>query len=354
MFAEAIEEILADRFTPAAIRVVEAGGSPTALWSTLAESGFLELLAPEDAGGASLALNDLFPIIASFGRHALPVPAAQSIAARALLLPHDVAVPPGMGTLASSCGLADDGSVECTLTPFGAMADFVLADQGGDLVLLSCAQAERVAPGVHGSLSATLRWRAMNPDARIAGAGGDIAVFGAALHAALLAGAMGRVFDMTLQYGNDRSQFGKSIGKFQAIQHQLSVMAEHVAAAGIAAELAFSGAGPLPARLPTAIAKARTSEAVAVVAAIAHAVHGAIGVTEEYDLQLFTRRMHEWRIAHGSEAYWNVVVGEALLARKDETITDFVRAAIDAANIPRVPSARSENSPTAPSPRFRR
>ena len=330
MFAEAIAEILADKFAPGAVRAVEAGGSPAALWSTLVESGFLELVAPEEAGGANLALNELYPIIASFGRHAVPVPAAQSIAARALLAPHGAAVPGGMITLATSCRVAADGGVECALTPFGSVADFVIADLAGDLVLLSCAGAERVSTGVHGSLCATLRWRAMNPAARVAGAGGGVPVYGAALHAALLAGAMGRVFEMTLKYGNDRSQFGKSIGKFQAIQHQLSVMAEHVAAAGIAAELAFAGAGPLPARLRTAIAKARTSEAVTVVAAIAHAVHGAIGVTEEYDLQLFTRRMHEWRIAHGSEAYWNKALGDALLASNAATITDFVREAIDA------------------------
>lgn len=325
MFAEAIEDILADRCTPAAVRAIEAGGSPAALWNTLVESGFLELLAPEEAGGANLPLNELFPIIASFGRHAVPVPAAQSIAARALLLPHGVVVPEGRVTLASSCRVAADATVECALTPFGQVADFVLADHRGELVLLSCEQAERISTGVHCGLCATLRWRSKKPAARVAGAGGDVPVFGAALHAALLAGAMGRVFDMTLQYGNDRSQFGKSIGKFQAIQHQLSVMAEHVAAAGIAAEMAFTGPGPLPARLPTAIAKARTSEAVTTVAAIAHAVHGAIGVTEEYDLQLFTRRLHEWRIAHGSEAYWNRVVGEAVLARDGGTITDFVR-----------------------------
>ena len=325
MFAEAIEEILADKFTPAAVRAVEAGGSPAALWSTLVESGFLELLAAEEAGGANLPLNELFPIIASFGRHAVPVPAAQTIAARALLAPHGVAVPEGMITLASTCVVAHSGTAECALTPFGQFADFVLADLRGDLLLLSCEGAERISTGVHGSSCATLRWPSMKPAARIAGAGGDVGVFGAALHAGLLAGAMGRIFDMTLQYGNDRTQFGKSIGKFQAIQYQLSVMAEHVAAAGIAAELAYSGAGPLPSRLRAAIAKARASEAVTVVAAIAHAVHGAIGVTEEYDLQLFTRRLHEWRIAHGSEAYWNRVVGEAVLARGGGTITDFIR-----------------------------
>jgi alkylation response protein AidB-like acyl-CoA dehydrogenase len=138
---------------------------------------------------------------------------------------------------------------------------------------------------------------------------------------------MDRVFAMTLQYCNDRSQFGKSIGKFQAVQHQLSVMAQHVASAGMASELAFSGAGAVPERLATAIAKARTSMAVPLVASTAHALHGAIGVTAEYDLQLYTRRLHEWRMADGSEAFWNRMVGNAVLAQEHGTFADFARTA---------------------------
>jgi len=98
---------------------------------------------------------------------------------------------------------------------------------------------------------------------------------------------MKRVFDMTMTYANQRVQFGKSISKFQAIQQQLSVMAEHVVAALIATEAAFHGVGAaLPRTGACAVAKARTSEAAQLVASIAHGVHGAIGVTKEYDLQL--------------------------------------------------------------------
>jgi enoyl-CoA hydratase/carnithine racemase len=75
-----------------------------------------------------------------------------------------------------------------------------------------------------------------------------------------------------------------------------------------------------------AMAKARTSEAAVLVANHAHALHGAIGVTEEYGLQLFTRRLHEWRMAHGSEAYWNQRIGEELL-RARQPLAEFVRGA---------------------------
>ncbi len=329
MFTEAIENILGDQCTPAVIRAIENGGSASALWHALADAGFLELMTPEAAGGAGLGLDALFPIFVAFGRYAVPVPAAQSIAARALLLGCATPAPSGMITLSGCCQRTDDGAISACFTPFGAISDFALVNLDGDMLLLDCAKATRISTGVRGSLCATLRWSKQEIPASIAPSGEDVRLFSAAIHAASIAGAMEWMFDKTLAYCNDRTQFGKAIGKFQAVQHQLSVMAEQVAAAGVAAELAFSGTAGIPQRVPTAIAKSRTSMAVQLVAATAHALHGAIGITEEFDLQLYSRRLHEWRMAEGSEAYWNRIVGETLLAQAQTSVTDFVRAAIN-------------------------
>lgn len=324
MFVEAIEAILQDRFTPAHIRAIEAGRDPAPDWNTLAEAGFLELLASEAEGGAALGLQDLFPVITTIGRHATPVPLAQSIAARALLAGSDVAVPHGMITLAQSLRRDADGALVCAYTQFGAIADHVIAGTDTESLLLDCRAAERVGTGVHGSLCATLRWPADTTALHLPCAGAEVQTWGAALHAALIAGAAARVGDMTLRYCQDRAQFGKAIGKYQAIQHQLAVMTEHIAAATVAAEMAFGNDGDQPLPLSAAIAKGRASEAAQLVAATAHALHGAIGVTEEYDLQLLTRRLHEWRTAHGSEAGWSAVVGDAFLATRC-TVMDFAR-----------------------------
>ena len=94
----------------------------------------------------------------------------------------------------------------------------------------------------------------------------------------------------------------------------------------MAAEAASSAQAPLPASLACAVAKARTSEAAQLVASIAHAVHGAIGVTEEYDLQLYTRRLHEWRMAHGSEAYWHRLLGRMFIGTRQPLAADFARS----------------------------
>lgn len=326
MFADAIEEIFKDHCTPLVVRAIESGESPTVLWSAIADAGFLELLTPQADGGAGLPLAELFPILTTLGRYAMPAPIAQSIVARALLNSRKAEIPTGMLTLAPAMRRMEDGRIMCPLVPFGMMADHVIAGDGDSLLLLPCSGALRAPTGVRGSLVATLSWSAGIEVERVPRHADALAAFGAALHAALLAGAMQRVFDMTLRYANDRSQFGKSIGKFQAIQHQISVMAEHVAAASIAAEAAFQRDAATPALLASAIAKSRSSEATVLVASIAHAVHGAIGVTEEYDLQLFTRRLHEWRIAHGAEAYWNQYVGRSFITAEQRTITDFVRA----------------------------
>ena len=100
----------------------------------------------------------------------------------------------------------------------------------------------------------------------------------------------------------------------------------------MAAQLGCSGAGlaadRLPDRLRVATAKARCSEAALVVSELAHAIHGAIGFTAEYDLQLYTRRLHAWRQAAGSESYWHDVAGSALLEHQGLTL-DMVRRITD-------------------------
>lgn len=125
-----------------------------------------------------------------------------------------------------------------------------------------------------------------------------------------MAGAMIAIQAMTLEYALTRKQFGREIGRFQAIQHQLAVLAEETMAARMAAEAAFVGAaGEVSERLAAA-AKLRCGEASTKVAAIAHAVHGAIGVSEEYGLHPLTRRLRELASAHGGGSWWAARLGD--------------------------------------------
>lgn len=326
MFAQAIASILSEQCTPAVVRAIEGGASPRALAAAIADAGFHELLAAEDQGGGGVGWREFFDVVALCGSYAVPLPLAQTLAARAIVCDPQQ-LPAGLITFAPSLARGLDSSMHALHVPAARTASHVIAADGQALVLLSVADAHQLPSGVHGSLSASLRWRAgagkplpalANPE--------QFQALGALLHAGLLAGAAKRAFDLTMAYANERRQFGKPIGKFQAIQHQLSVMAEHLTAGRMAAEAAFACDSGLPTVAACAVAKARTSEAAQQVASIAHAVHGAIGVTEEYDLQIYTRRLHEWRTAHGSEAHWHRLLGRLFVDSKQPLAGDFVRS----------------------------
>ncbi len=319
MLADAVEQFLAGQCTPERVRRVERGehDSAQALWREVLESGFADALVPEARGGAGLDLADACSVAQAAGRHVLPLPLAQTMVLRAALATAGLVVPEGAMTIAVATTVDADGAIVARGVPFGLTAQWALVALGGDPTLLPLASAERTRAGGHASLDADLRWVQRPAEALElpAQAGVDWQATGAALTAALMAGAMTRLTEMTIAYANDRVQFGKPIGKLQAIQQQLSVMAEQSFAARAAAQLALSGAGWQVDALRAAVGKQRASEAAVTVAAVAHAVHGAIGVTEEYDLQLLTRRVHEWRAHYGSESYWARRLGTAVVAQ---------------------------------------
>ncbi len=327
MFAEAIEDILQNHCTPAQVRAIESGASAQPLVTELEAAGFFALLAPESQGGGGASWRDLHAIALLAGAWSVPIPLVQTLAMRALIddpqtLPH------GTLTFAPVLTQNADGRLWAPQVPAARVAAHVVGNLDGAWVLLPVADDQAQATGVHSSLAATLQWsdgttpRALNT--RVSSE--RLQSIAALLHAGLMAGAMNRTFSLTMAYANDRVQFGKSIGKFQAVQHQLAVMAEQVAAACMASEAAFAAAdGNVPPFAACAVAKARTSEAAVQVVAIAHAVHGAMGITEEYDLQLSTRRLHEWRMAHGSETYWHRELGQLFFDSPAASSTDFVR-----------------------------
>jgi hypothetical protein len=143
----------------------------------------------------------------------------------------------------------------------------------------------------------------------------------ATVTAGLMAGAMEAVEAMSLDYASTRKQFGREISKFQAIQHQLAVLAEETMAARMAAQAAFEGAPLAVSPLRAGVAKVRCGEAALQVAAIAHAVHGAIGVSQEYGLHHLTRRLHKGRLAHGGEGWWARRLGAYALDRPEDLLS---------------------------------
>ena len=140
-------------------------------------------------------------------------------------------------------------------------------------------------------------------------AGDRLYDLGALMRAVQLAGALRRVMEVSVEFVNERKQFGRPLGKFQAIQQQLALLAGEVAAAGAAVDAAVDAAHAGSARFHIAAAKARAGEAAGLVAEIGHQVHGAMGFTREYKLHHSTKRLWSWRDEFGAETVWQEHIG---------------------------------------------
>ncbi|MCC2597096.1 acyl-CoA/acyl-ACP dehydrogenase [Pusillimonas sp. MFBS29] len=328
LFTDSVDRLFAQAVTPQVIRAIEAGGSREALWQELEDSGFLDALLPEASDGAGFSLAEAFPLFLLAGQYAVPVPFVQTMLARAWLNAAGVKAPSGAIAIAAFGVREDAQALEADAVSFGCVADWVLLPRGEECLLLPVAAAQSVSVVSHGSLNADLRWEQLPADVITIGADSlpelDLTGLAAASYAPLLAGAANRVLELTLEYANQRVQFGKNIGRFQAVQSQISMLAERTWAARMAAALACRGSGWAPGYLGAAVGKCRSSEAAVHVADIGHAVHGAIGITEEYDLQLYTRRLREWRMAAGTETYWAGQIGACLLQQPQHTALSFI------------------------------
>ncbi len=322
-FLDPLEKLLALHATPAVVRVVEAGEGAAISRQAWVESGFADLLMPEASGGAGLSLRLADDLLRTCAEHLLPWPLDITMVVRAALAAAGLDAPEGFVAIAPQTSVDADGRILCRGVPDGSAADWILATtpDGATLVPTRERGAEAVIRG--GAVSTDVFWRGRPEETLLIHEATDWTRIGACLMATRIAGAMERLLEMTLEHASTRSQFGKPLAAFQAIQQQLAVMAEQVAAARMAASIGMLADGIEPDPLRAAVAKARTSEAVVAVASIAHAVHGAIGIAAEFDLQLYTRRLHAWRLAFGTERRWHGVVGRALLA-DDAPVLDAI------------------------------
>jgi len=156
---------------------------------------------------------------------------------------------------------------------------------------------------------------------------GALRAMGAVMRSAQMAGALQRILEASVQYAIERVQFGRPIGRFQAVQQNLAVLAGQAAAATAAAEAAIEAAANNLDSIAVAAAKIRAGEAAGIGAAIAHQVHGAIGFTQEHRLHYSTRRLWSWRDEFGNEAYWARQLGGKVAAAGADCLWQNLSAA---------------------------
>ncbi len=312
------------------MRAADGGAWQQPAWDALAEAGLHRALLPEDAGGYGVAVPDALSLLRVAAEYAVPLPLAETMLAHWLLGGTGLTVPDGplsVGPVVAGESLtivpeAGGFRVKGTISriPWGrdVQAAAVLALHGAEtwvaLVPASawtCAHEQNVAREPRDTLTIDGIALCAAPSSRDAA---TLRAAGAAMRAQQIAGALTRLTAMTTQYAMDRVQFGRPIGKFQAVQQNLAVLAGQTAAAVAAADIAAEALENGAKRLPIAAAKARTGEAAGIGAGIAHQVFGAIGFTFEHNLQFVTRRLWSWRDEFGNEAEWNRFVGRHMAA----------------------------------------
>lgn len=326
MLAEQVERLFAKSVTRELLLDVEERDKPaTQLWKELEDIGVTLALAGDAAGGAGLSWAEAEPLLRVLGRHAAPVPLGETLVGAWLLSAAGLAVPPGALTLAGSLfSLNADGSLAGSeaLLPWGAQAGHVIvAAQRGDeryLALVSTQDAQCTPQRSYAripSVALTLAGAKPLQLARLDSLGElGLLPYLAALRSVQTAGLLDRTLELAIEYANTRVQFGKPIGKFQAIQHLLAELAGHVAAAQVAGLYACRRIDAGAAEQGAAVAKVRSGLSATRAAAIAHQVFGAIGVTDEHILHYYTRRLWQWRGEAGSDHFWSERLGRAVIA----------------------------------------
>lgn len=312
--------LFGDLATAKLLIAAEEGEWPASLWDAVEEAGYPLVLADGLAG-----MEDAAAILRAAGHHAAPIPIAETMLARFACAAAGIAAPTGPLTVAP---VEPDDRILLVGETLAGRAGFVPWGRAAAATVLVAEGGVALAPRGQASFDLAQNL-AGEPRDHLTAAAAEVPLrplpeeidrslvlrLGALMRAAQMAGAMEAALDLSTRYANDRVQFGRPIGRFQAVQQQMALLAEESAAALVAAENAARAvaADHPSAEFAAAAAKIRAGSAAGRVAEIAHQVHGAIGFTHEHSLHRLTRRLWSWRDEFGSESYWSRELGRNIL-----------------------------------------
>ena len=338
----------------------EQGHSPE-VWRKMAELGWQGLIIPEDQGGAGFSFLDLIVLQEEMGRALVPGPFMPTmIAATAIMeggseeqkqqwLPR-IAAGEVIGTFALTEPSArfDAEGVELKATkegndyvlngtklfiPDAHVADLIVtvARTGGSgeqglAVFLVDGKAQGISTQVLKTIAADKQCEVKFENVRVPaanllgqeGQGWDlvkrIMLKATCMEAAYLVGLAQMDFEISVNYAKERVQFGRPIGSFQAIQHKAADMVTDVDGARfIMYRAAWSVAENEPdAEMQVSMAKAWVSDATRRVVAHGQQIHGGIGFTKDYKIQLFFRRQKRGELMWGDGDFHREKVAEML------------------------------------------
>ena len=294
------------------------------LWRNLEETGLSRLTSAEDAGPREAAI-----VLSGLAGHAAAVPIAETDLLATWLADKAGATVPADGPLTAVLADADlcDGRITGTArdVPWPRAA-VVLAAMTADalhvgvLIDPSVEESHNLAGEPRGTIAFDLAARDM--PSLDSGVADELSVRGAWARCVQIIGALDAARDLTVAHTSERVQFGRPLNKFQAVQHSLAEMAGEIERGRAATELAVAAAADYgfdsaATDYAVTMAKVAVGRAVGPVTTIAHQLHGAIGVTVEHRLWLFTMRARSWADEFGTSAHYARKLGRLALTADD-------------------------------------
>jgi acyl-CoA dehydrogenase len=344
LLADTVEKLFLDLMSNARHHGAEQSTAVRAsLWSAVEENGITALFDPQSEGGFGGGWEDAFVVLSRAGFHAVPLPIAETLLARRLLIEAgmpaptgpiavgdaNTAVRPERGTAGRWCL---NGVVSAV--PWGnAVGHVVLALDNGGAAQLALVDSAEIRTGelqhtVAGDPLVDLQFED-SPVIALGQTRERLFDHAALMRTALIAGALECVLMLSVQHASERQQFGRPIGKFQAIQHALALLANETAAVRCAAVTACRAADVGDAEFEIAAAKLRANRAVGVATSIAHQVHGAIGFTQEHALHFSTQRLWSWRSEYGNDRHWERRLGACVARLGAQNLWPYLTARSD-------------------------
>lgn len=310
---------------------------PDALWHTLSELGLPLSMVAESRGGAGLNWEQIEPILRISGRCPAPLPITESLIGNHLLaeagLAEAISAPLAISDQWLSLDSAQRLDGELDYVEWLPHADYLLALAHGPtqdyLCLISREQLTSTPVlSLARTPAARVRLHQAQPTALLP-VPGRLAMTGlrpflALARAVQSAGAIQALVPLCVEYANVRKQFGKPIGKFQAVQHLIADLVSQAAAAQAAGQFGCRLADSGKSLYGAAVAKTRSGSCGSRAGEIAHQVFGAIGVTEEHCLHHYTRRLWQWRADYGSEHAWGEWLGTLALRQGGDQLWALV------------------------------
>jgi acyl-CoA dehydrogenase len=318
-----VRDYFSKTFTPDVIADVERDGPSMRLWQSVEDLGLPLVGIGEGNGGSGGSLLDLLAVMEGAGHYAVALPLAETSLAAWLLASAGAELPtgplsvvPDIGELTLAGGRLTGTAAHVPWARGAARIVAVLPDESSRMRVVSIDPEHLDVTGgadLAGMPRDTIRATNVGVDSYPADFGGDdVLLRGALLRSAQMAGAITAVFELTKTYVEQRVQFGKPIGMFQAVQAHIVELAQASALTALSVDRAGAAALRGPASFEIVATKSLTNRHAGLVTRAAHQAHGAIGMTQEYSLQLFSRRLHTWRGDFGDETTLNLRLGTAM------------------------------------------